>query len=149
MTDLDIIDDISRNCLLSASRRLSRIVTAIYDDELRPHGIKASQLNLLVVIAKTGPVRRSKISRYADIDPSTLTRNLAVMLSNGWIEDVVAGDDGRGNPLRITSLGRDLIDAVAPGWRRAQRRARDCLGDRMIALTSPVDGPNDKKTEAE
>jgi len=146
MTDFDIIDDISRNCLLSASRRLARIVTTIYDDELRPHGIKGSQLNLLVVIAKTGPVRRSKISRYADIDPSTLSRNLAVMLTNGWIEDVASGDDGRGNPLQITSQGRNLIDAVAPGWRRAQTRTRECLGDRMIALTSPLD---DKKTKAE
>jgi DNA-binding MarR family transcriptional regulator len=145
MAALGIIDDISRNCLLSASRRLSRIVTSLYEDELRPHHIKASQFQLLVVVAKAGPVRRSDISRYADIDPSTLTRNLAVMASNNWIEEVVAGDDGRGHPVQITPNGRRLIDAVAPGWRRAQRRARKLLGsDRIAALISLFDLSNEE-----
>jgi DNA-binding MarR family transcriptional regulator len=137
MAKRDIVDEISRTCLLSASRRLSRIVTSLYDEELRPHGIKASQFSLLVVVAKAGPVRRSDVGRYADIDPSTLTRNLAVMASNGWIEEVVAGDDGRGNPLQITATGRSLLEAIAPDWRRAQRRAGKLLGgNRAAALTS-------------
>ncbi|MFC3321260.1 MarR family winged helix-turn-helix transcriptional regulator [Mesorhizobium cantuariense] len=137
MTTRGIIDEIAHNCLLSASRRLSRIVTSLYEEELRPHHIKASQFSLLVVVAKAGPVRRSDVGRYADIDPSTLTRNLAVMVANGWIEEVIAGDDGRGNPLQITAKGRRLIVAIAPGWRRAQQRVRKLLGsDRANILTS-------------
>jgi DNA-binding MarR family transcriptional regulator len=145
MTARGIIDDISRNCLLSASRRLSRIVTSLYEEELRPHHIKASQLSLLVVVAKAGPVRRSDVGRHADIDPSTLTRNLAVMVSNGWIEEVIAGDDGRGNPLQITARGRRLIETIAPGWRRTQQRARKLLGsERVAALTSLFNLSNDE-----
>lgn len=133
MAKRDIIDDISCNCLLAATRRLGRIITGLYEEELRPFHIKASQFNLLVVVAKAGPVRRTDVGRYADIDPSTLTRNLAVMASNGWIEDVIVGDDGRGNPVRITAKGRRLIDDVAPGWRKAQQRARKLLGEQRIA----------------
>lgn len=129
------IDEIAGTCLLSAVRKLSRIVTSIYDDELRPHGIKGSQLNLLVVIAKAGPVRRSAIGRHAAIDRSTLTRNLAVMAANGWIEEVTAQADGRGHPLRITKDGQQLIEDASPAWQRAQRRAGKALGgDRMAAL---------------
>lgn len=133
MAKRDIIDDISCNCLLAATRRLGRIITGLYEEELRPFHIKASQFNLLVVVAKAGPVRRTDVGRYADIDPSTLTRNLAVMASNGWIEDVIVGDDGRGNPVRITAKGRRLIDDVAPGWRKAQQRARKLLGEQRVA----------------
>ena len=137
MASPDLIDDISRNCLMSASRRLSRVVTSLYDDELRPHQIKASQFHLLVVVAKAGPVRRSDIGRIADIDRSTLTRNLAVMISSKWVEQVTDGDDGRGSPVQITPLGLRLIETVAPGWRRAQRRASKLLGrDRAAGLTS-------------
>jgi DNA-binding MarR family transcriptional regulator len=125
---------------------LSRILTSLYEEELRPHGIKASQLTLLVVVAKAGPVRRSDVGRYADIDPSTLTRNLAVMASNGWIEDVIGGDDGRGNPLQITAEGRRLIKRIAPAWRRAQQRARKLLGsDRVAAVTSLLNISDDEK----
>lgn len=137
MAAQDIIDDMACNCLLSASRRLSRVMTSLYEEEFRPHHIKASQFNLLIVIAKAGPVRRTDVGRYADIDPSTLTRNLAVMISNGWVEEVIAGEDGRGNPLRVTNKGRRLIEAIAPGWRRVQQRARKLLGtERVAALAS-------------
>lgn len=132
-------DEIAGTCLLSATRKLSRVVTAIYDDELRPHGIKGSQLNLLVVIAKAGPARRSGIGRHAAIDRSTLTRTLAIMAANGWIDEVIVEKDGRGNPLQITEKGRRLIEDAAPAWRRAQDRAGALLGtDRITALRSPI-----------
>lgn len=142
MSKRDVVDEIACSCLLSASRRLGRVVTSIFDEELRPFGIKASQFGLLVVIAKAGPVRRTGIGRYADLDPSTLTRNLAVMAANGWIEDVIEGDDGRGDPVRITTKGRHLIDSVAPGWKKAQQRARKFLGDeRAASLISLFQAP--------
>jgi DNA-binding MarR family transcriptional regulator len=142
MSKRDVVDEIACSCLLSASRRLGRVVTSIFDEELRPFHVKASQFGLLVVIAKAGPVRRTDIGRYADLDPSTLTRNLAVMASNGWIEDVIEGDDGRGDPVRITAKGRHLIDGVAPGWKKAQQRARKFLGDeRAASLISLFQAP--------
>ena len=42
-----------------------------------PFGLKASQLNLLVVVAQAGPLRRTEIGRVIHLDASTLTRNLA------------------------------------------------------------------------
>ena len=145
MSKRDVIDEISCSCLLSASRRLGRVVTSIFEDELRPFHIKASQFGLLVVVAKAGPVRRTDIGRYTDLDPSTVTRNLAVMASNGWIEEVIEGDDGRGDPVRITAKGRHLIDSVTPGWKKAQQRARKFLGEEragsLISLfQTPVPG---------
>ena len=117
------------SCLMMRTRVLSRVVTSMYDDVLRPLRIQASQLNLLAVIACAGPLRRNEIGKMMHLDSSTLTRNLRVMESNGWIEEVSAGSDGRGCPLRISRKGDALVAKAFPAWKDAQRRAAVLFGD--------------------
>ncbi len=143
MAKRDIVDEVADGCLMARARQVARVVTAIYDDELRDFEIKPSQLSLLVVVAKAGPIRRVDIGRVTDLDPSTLTRNLSVMLANSWIKEVVEGDDGRGNPVCITPKGQSLIERVGPAWRKAQQRTRKLLGnDRADALLSVFSVPS-------
>lgn len=130
----DIIDQIARECLLMRVRKLDRVLTGIYDAELRPFGLKASQTNLLVLIAKAGPIRRIEIGKRLQLDPSTLTRNLKIMLTNGWIQEVADGEDGRGLPIQITVQGRDLLHQIGPSWRKAQTRTEKFLGDEGATL---------------
>lgn len=125
----DHIDQIACECLLSRARKLDRVLTGIYDAELRPFGLKASQLNLLVLVAKAGPIRRIEIGKRLHLGPSTLTRNLKIMLTNGWIQESEDGKDGRGLPVQITLQGRDLLNQIGPSWRRAQTRTEKFLGD--------------------
>jgi DNA-binding MarR family transcriptional regulator len=125
----DILEQIACECLLSRARVLNRVLTGIYDNELRSYGLKATQLNLLVVVARIGPVRRIDIGKRLHLDPSTLTRNLKIMLTNGWIEELIDGEDGRGLPVQVTVKGRDLLDQIVPSWRKAQERARKLIGD--------------------
>ena len=134
MAGKDIIDDMASGCLMGRARLLTRVLTGMYDDELRPFGLKATQLNLLVVVAKLGPVRRIEIGRVIHLDPSTLTRNLQVMLSNGWIEEVADDEDGRGLPLQATRRGRALLVEISPAWKRAQSKAEKLLGADGAAL---------------
>ncbi|THJ20612.1 MAG: winged helix-turn-helix transcriptional regulator [Nitrospira sp. CG24D] len=126
--DKHIIDQMGCECLLSRTRILNRVLTGIYDDELRPFRLKATQLNLLVVVARIGPIRRIDIGKRLHLDPSTLTRNLRVMLTNGWIEEVADGEDGRGLPLQATVQGHDLVNQVGPAWRKAQDRVQKLVG---------------------
>ena len=127
--DKNIIDQIAGECLLGRARILTRVLTGIYDDELRSFGLKATQLNLLVAVARVGPVRRIDIGKRLHLDPSTLTRNLRVMLNNGWIEEVAGGEDGRGLPVQITARGRDLLNRIGPSWRKAQDRTQKLIGN--------------------
>jgi hypothetical protein len=55
------------------TRRISRVVTNIYDQALRSHGVNASQFSLLVLIAKLGGASRAEIGRANYQDRSTLT----------------------------------------------------------------------------
>jgi DNA-binding MarR family transcriptional regulator len=124
-----LIDQIACDCLLVRARKLDRVLTRIYDAELRPFGLKASQLSLLVLVAKIGPIRRIEIGKCLHLDPSTLTRNLKIMLTNGWIQEIDDGEDGRGLPVQITAQGRDLLNQIGPSWRKAQTRTEKFLGE--------------------
>ena len=130
----DCIEQIVCECLLSRARILNRVLTNIYDDELRGFGLKATQLNLLVVVARIGPVRRIDIGKRLHLDPSTLTRNLKIMLTNSWIEEIRDGEDGRGSPLQVTAKGRDLLHQIVPSWRKAQARTQRLIGDNGATL---------------
>lgn len=129
-----LIDQIACECLLMRVRKLDRVLTGIYDAELRPFGLKATQTNLLVLVAKAGPIRRIEIGKRLRLDPSTLTRNLKIMLTNGWIKEIADGEDGRGLPVQITAQGRDLLSQIGPSWRKAQIRTEKFLGEDGAAL---------------
>jgi DNA-binding MarR family transcriptional regulator len=79
-------------------------------------------------------VRRIELGRLLSIDPSTLTRNLAVMLKHGWIEEVPDDGDQRGAPIQTTAIGRKLLERSAPAWHRAQARAKKMLGSDGVGL---------------
>ena len=48
----DIAESTSAACISTRVRQLSRIVTRVYDDALRPMGITASQFTLLTQLAQ-------------------------------------------------------------------------------------------------
>jgi DNA-binding MarR family transcriptional regulator len=124
-----IADQIAAECVMTRWRMTNRILAALYDEQLRPLGVKSSQLGLLVAVTKAGPVRRIDLGRYLSLDPSTLTRNLQVMLKHRWIEEVPDDVEQRGALLQATARGRKLLERIAPAWQRAQVKAKHMLGD--------------------
>jgi DNA-binding MarR family transcriptional regulator len=137
----DVITEIGRTCMLMRARLISRVITAIYDEELRPFGIVSPQFALLVIIFEIEPATRAEIGRYHHQDRSTLTRNLKIILSEGWAEEVQDEGGGRGRPIVLTKVGKDLLCKGAPTWRVAQARAKALLGkDGVIAITNIANG---------
>lgn len=113
--------------VLMRTRRLSRVVTAIYDDELRPFGISAIQFSLLEVIDRLAPATRAAIARNQNLDKSTLTRDLRSILSEGWVEEVREQADGRSRPIALTQAGRQLLLDAGAAWRAAQNDVKALL----------------------
>jgi DNA-binding MarR family transcriptional regulator len=127
------IDAIARTCIAVRLRLLNRVVTNLYDDALRPLGLKVSQLNILVVTAKLGVAQPAQVCDLLHLDTSTLSRNVERMRAKGWLE-VVPGEDARTQPFRLTAQGKRLLERAVPAWERAQRQAEELLGDEGIAL---------------
>jgi DNA-binding MarR family transcriptional regulator len=133
--DKDVIAEIGSTCVLVRARLISRVITAIYDQELRVFGIGSPQFALLVIIFEIEPATRAEIGRYHHQDRSTLTRNLKIILSEGWAAEVQDEAGGRGRPIVLTPAGKDLLRKGAPRWRRAQARAKALLGkDGVVAV---------------
>ncbi len=132
-------DVMARGCIVARLRMLNREVTGIYDDALRPLGVKVSQTNVLTAIAKLEPVSPRVIGKLLRIEKSTLSRNLERLRARGWLR-VVSGDDERSHRLEITAKGRRLLEKALPLWKRAQKDAVDLLGKQAVqALNDTAD----------
>jgi DNA-binding MarR family transcriptional regulator len=124
------IDSIAHECLASRFRLLNRLVTGVYDQALRPHGLRISQMNVLVSVAARGPVRASEICQLLKLEKSTLSRDLNRLVERGWLD--------RTPKLAITAAGRKQIAACLPAWRKAQREARRVLTPALADATMQV-----------
>jgi len=122
---------VADECIANKVRLLNRAVTAIYDEALRPHGLKISQMSVLVTVATLGSASPGAVGRSLHMEKSTLSRNVDRMRARGWLE-VAAAADGRTTELTVTARGRRLLRDVHPAWMRAQQRAGEMLGDQGV-----------------
>lgn len=123
----DIAESTAAACLASRVRQLSRIITRVYDDALRPLGITASQYTLLAQLASRDGITAVEIGHDLDIEKSTLSRNLKRLLALGHLNmDPPAGRRGRG--LHLTPKGQAVLKDAYPIWLDAQRRTTAVMG---------------------
>ena len=121
------IDRMAAQCLVARARLLNRKMTRIYDEALRPVGLKANQMGMLVVVAKHGPCSPGDVGAALDMEKSTVSRNVEVLKRQGWME-TLPGIDDRSHTVRITAKGRRLLERALPRWEEAQEKARSLLG---------------------
>jgi DNA-binding MarR family transcriptional regulator len=124
----DIAEQTNGACLATRVRQLSRVVTRVYDDAMRPLGITASQYTLLTQLGQQDGITAVEIGYSLDIEKSTLSRNLKRLLALGLIDmDPPAGRRGRG--LHLTPKGQAVIKDGFPVWKEAQARAHALMGN--------------------
>jgi DNA-binding MarR family transcriptional regulator len=123
----EIAENTTAACISTRVRQLSRIITRVYDDALRPLGITASQFTLLTQLAQQDGITAVEIGHTLDIEKSTLSRNLKRLLALGHITmDPPAGRRGRG--LHLTPKGESVIQRGFPVWKDAQNRTIRVMG---------------------
>jgi DNA-binding MarR family transcriptional regulator len=121
------IDEIVGDCLAVRVRLIGRAVTALYDGALSGSGLTIAQVNLLAGLGKVGPCSPSKLGDALQLERSTVSRNLNLLLNHGWIEAL--SSDAKGvREVALTRAGRAKIESVIPEWRGAQRQAAQLLG---------------------
>ncbi len=129
----DIAESTAATCLATRVRQLSRIITRVYDDAMRPLGITASQYTLLTQLASRDGITAVEIGHELDIEKSTLSRNLKRLLALGHIVmDPPAGRRGRG--LHLTPKGQAVLKGAYPVWLDAQRRTTGIMGAESRAV---------------
>jgi DNA-binding MarR family transcriptional regulator len=129
MHDMTMEQDLLRSCACHKVRMAARAVTRAYDEMLRPTGLRATQLALLVAVATGEASSIAALAQVLGMDRSTLTRNLGPLQSEGL---VAIGEEGwrRSRSLEITRKGRARLSEALPVWKKAQDLLKGRLGDR-------------------
>ncbi len=122
-------------------RRTSRALTQLYEQALRPLGLRATQLTILQVLARAGEVTQGQLGEMLAMDSTSLTRTLVIMGRQGWIT-TRRGIDRRERRLRLASAGETQLKSAQPVWEKVQSRLRRQLGAQawknLLQLTHQV-----------
>jgi DNA-binding MarR family transcriptional regulator len=131
------VDEIVRDCLAVRVRLIARTVTGLYDSLLEGHGVTIAQVNLLAALGAAGPCPPSALGEMLQLDRSTISRNLSLLIRHGWAEP--ASSDAKGmREVTATAAGRAKLEAMMPDWRRAQRQAAELLGEPGVTAVREI-----------
>src|SRR2546428_5151962 len=114
-------------CVCDTLRMVTRVVTQLYDEMLRPSGLRVTQFNILATISRLGEANLRQLEYMLAIDQTTLTRSLNLLERDRVIE-AVPHPDGRIKAMTLTSKGRKALEAARPLWARAQDKVLRELG---------------------
>lgn len=118
-------------CTCFNLRKATRLVTQLYDDALRPVGLRNTQFTLLQVVRSEGPIGMNDLAESVVTDRTTLTRNLKPLQRDGFLR-INDADDKRVREVAITRKGERVLDRAYPLWEGAQDQLRDQLGTGKI-----------------
>ena len=123
VTEREVVD----KCVCNKVRCAARAVTRVYDTAMRPAGLRATQMSVLVAIAAEGAISITALADYMGMDRSTLTRNLKPLVKDGL---VTLGTEGwrRSRTISITNKGAKRMRKAIPYWEDAQKALRGALG---------------------
>ncbi|MCI0528924.1 MAG: MarR family winged helix-turn-helix transcriptional regulator [Nitrospira sp.] len=114
-------------CACATLRRAARVVTQLYDDELRGAGLRVTQFTLLQALGETGKITQGRLGETLGLDSTTLSRTLKLLEKEGWIQDT-PGTDRREHYWQLTPAGQQKLEQTLPYWARAQQRFQNSLG---------------------
>ncbi len=109
---------VAAECVGVSLRKTTRVVTQLFDEALRPSGLRATQFTVLIAVALADPPTMTRIARALAMDPTTLTRNLGPLERTGLVKSV-GGKDRRTRFVTLTPQGRNRLAAAWPLWEQA------------------------------
>jgi DNA-binding MarR family transcriptional regulator len=109
--------------------RASQRATEIFALETRDFDITARQYAVLTAVAQHEGLSQTDLVRLTGIDRSTLADVVQRLLRRGIIERERTTQDGRTYAVTLSAHGHELLEAIKPHARRADRTVLSCLGD--------------------
>ncbi len=116
------------SCIAGRTRLLNRVITGIFDEALRPAGLRNGQLTILCLVCYMGRVKPRELEKILQMDASTISRNVRRLESRGWLRTLPARDQ-RSHWVALEPAGLRQIEEALPAWEEAQQRALQLLGE--------------------
>lgn len=132
MDDRSFAQCMLTQCVAGRTHQIARIVSARYDQAMKPYGLTSNQMTLLCLVALLQPTTSSSMLPYLKMEQSTLSRNLERLVAKEWLERSPGKDDSRTTCLSLTAAGSAKLREGRAGWDKAQAWAAEALGDASI-----------------
>lgn len=126
MSDQINISEVLR-CACATVRRTDRVLTQFYDEILAPSGLYITQFTLLATLSQAAPVTINRLAEIMDMDRTTLSRNLEVLVKQHMVR-IEEGEDRRMRQVHLTQEGEQALRRALPLWQEAQARIEHALG---------------------
>src|SRR5258708_21671114 len=89
-------------CVCNTLRMVTRVVTQLYDDCLRPSALRVTQFSIVAMIARLDEASLKQLEQELAIDQTTLTRSVVLLEPYGVIERA-SHPDCRLEAMRLTA----------------------------------------------
>ena len=109
-------------------RRASRVLTQLYDDAIRPLGMRGTQFTILQALSLASEVTQGLLGEILAMDSTTLTRTLDILEGHRWISKR-HGEDRREWHIRLSKGGETQLRRALPAWRNVQDLLHTQLGN--------------------
>ena len=122
-------------------------------------GLDRASIPLLAALEETDSARPSEVAAALELDPSTVSRQLAHLERLGLADRSADQADGRASRIRLTPRGREslalvrdnrakLLEGVFAGWGEVDQRQLNSLLDRLLSslLAVPAHVSNSPST---
>ena len=127
----------SHACYCITLRKVSRRLTALYDEAMAPFGITISQFSQLRTIKYRQPVSLTELAEALELDRSTVGRNTKILQRMGLVAAVTPEEDQRETVLSLTEDAIALLAKATIVWREVQEKVERRLDaaefDRVLA----------------
>lgn len=107
--------------------RALQLALDLYAVETGPGAVTQRQYAVLAAVSEHEGLTQTDLVRATGIDRSTLADMIARMISKGYLARERSATDGRANTVRLTDLGRSVLDEAAPRVAAADDRILGCL----------------------
>lgn len=119
------------SCYCISLCRAENALTAFYDKQLDSLGITIKQYCLLNNLNKLQEANTSELAQKVNLERSTITRNLKILISKGWIYDK-AKPGQRAHKYSLTDEGIAIHKKASELWQLAQQQTEDIIGKEKL-----------------
>lgn len=123
--------EVGNECLCFNLRRASRLVSQVFDQALKPTGLKVTQFSVLMGVKAMPKARLGQLARVLGLERTSLTRNLDLLSSRGLVA-MQSGKDKREQLASLTPKGVAALETALPHWRKVQDKMIDLLGSEAM-----------------
>jgi len=123
--------EIDQQCTCFNLRKATRAITLIYDQELRPSGLRTTQFLLLTEIKVSAPITIKPLAKKMLMHRTALARNLKLLEKKGLIK-IESGHDKRERMIGLTIRGQKSLNRAYPFWQHVQRKVAKHFGKKQL-----------------